>query len=370
MDTSRAILKLLYKSSGWLLRFSFYALPIALFFSISSYLFIDKVLSSYERYLINSYIGIQGRVSVETNDKKLIKGLVEFSQSQKLKYSLKKELKTTVTFLGEIKLPKYAKFIVLDQTYMQQKFNNLHANRETLFVNDVFLNSMGSLDKASFNKLYFNDDKKLFDINGIERVDTGFLSSEPIVFISAYFAKEIFGDIQKEKEVVEYLENSDKSIKTIKQTVKQLAMKYKTLQIKVHDLILDTQDTKEFFEKTSIIQKAISILIFMLSVGIILLSISVSIEFKKNSLKTLQLIGMSSRDLALTISVSIFFMIVIILGLSLLCQSLFENLFLHISGFSDSFFIAQDYTDIYIIIALGMTLFAIAFSTTTYIFKR
>jgi len=370
MNTSKTILKLLYSSSGWLLKFSFFSLPFALFLSISSYLFIENILSSYEKYLVDSYIGVQGRLSVESDDLKLMDDLAVYSQDQKLKYSQKKELKTILTFLGKVKVVKYANFIFLEHSYMKQKFKNQNIKKNTLFVNDVFLNSMGSLDLCSFKKVSFDKGKKEFAIDSIEKIDTGFLNSEPTIFMTLSFGKEIFGELKRDRVTIEFLESSLKKIDMIKKETLLLAKKDKTMNLKINDLILDTKETKEFFHKVSIIENSISLLIFLLSMGIILLSISISIEFKKNSLKTLQLVGMSSRDLAFTISMALFSMVLLTLALSLAVQALYKKLFLKLSGFDASFFMPQQYQEIVTVLLLALVLFFITFYTTKYIFRR
>nr|MBL0708503.1 hypothetical protein [Sulfurimonas sp.] len=142
------------------------------------------------------------------------------------------------------------------------------------------------------------------------------------------------------------------------------------IKSKIYDLLQDTKKTKEFFEKITIIQVGISILLFILSLGVIVLSISVSIEFKKNSLKILQLIGMSRKDLSFTISGTIFLMILLILALSVGSVSLFQSLFLNISNFPNSFFIALDMTNILYITALAFLLLVITYIATKLIFQR
>ncbi|MDA7817983.1 hypothetical protein N9A28_07320 [Sulfurimonas sp.] len=370
MQTSKIILKLLYKSSNWLLKLSFLALPIALLLSMSSYLFISNVLDSYENYLVKSYIGIQGRVSIESKDKKFIDDVVEYSKKEGLTFSTKKELKTSLVFLGDRQIPKYAKFIVLDLEYLKSKFKNLHVKTNTIFVNKTFSNSLGSLDISSFKQCYFDDEENVFDIESILTVDTGFLTSEPVIFVSSEFARNIFGDTKSSMVKVEFLESNEESITKIKDNSEAIAKKNNTMEFKIHDLIEDTKSTREFFEKVSLIQNAISILIFILSMGIILLSISISVEFKKNSLKTLQLIGMSARDLSSTISLSIFSMIMVVLVLCVFMQKIFQSMFLKASGFSNGFFTPLALENIYYIVLLAFILLFINNSITRYVFSR
>jgi hypothetical protein len=370
MNKHKIILKLLYKSSGWLLKLSFLSLPIALFLSISSYLFIDNLLTSYERYLENAYLGIQGRISVETSDKRVINGVKEYAEKNHLLYSIKKEFLTSIVFFNNKKsLSKSAKFIVLNKNYIKEKFHQKNITDNTIFINQIFLKSMGGLNIDKFKKVYFDDKNKTFLIDKYISVDTGFLTSKPIIFMSDKFANKLFGKVKSDKKVIEFLEKDKKVIANIKDKVKQLAKEYATSELKINDLLFDTKVTKEFFKKVTILQNSISFLIFILSLGIIIMSISISIEFKKSSLKILQLIGMSSKELSLTISGVIFLMIISVLGISMLLLRIFQNIFISVSSFKNNFFIPLDYNDVLIILFLGFILSLISFFTTKYIFK-
>lgn len=371
MKTYQTIIKLLYTSSGWLLKFSFLALPVALFLSISSYLFIDSLLSSYERYLVNSYLGVQGRISIESKDKKFIDELKTYASSNNLSHSIKKELTTSVKLVSQNKiLSKSAKFIILDNKYMNDKFKQSNISNNKLFVNQIFTKSMGGIDINSFKQIYFDDKEKVYDIDKFIPIDSGFLNSKPIVFISLDFAKELFGTIKSSKYIIEFMEKENSKIEEIKDNVNILSQKLKTQELKIYDLLLDTKSTKEFFNKVTIVQSGISILIFILSLSIIILSISVSIEFKKNSLKTLQLIGMSSRDLSLTISSVILFMILFVLIVSVVFLGLFQKIFISLVSFSEDFFILFEYSNIFIILLLALFLSIVSFFSTKYIFGK
>ncbi len=371
MNTNKTILKLFYKSSGWLLKFSFWALPIALFFSISSFLFIDNLLSSYEKYLINSYIGAQGRVSIESSNTNLINGLVDFSIKNNLLFSNKKQYKANVVLKStNTQITKYAKFIILNKDYLEKKFKQTSLNNHTIFINTVFLKSMGSLDIKEFSQIYFDDKDRVFSISKIIDIDTGFLGSEPIIYISIPFAKELFGDLKQSKKNIEFLDIDEEKITKIKKVTTELSKKFKVLEYKIYDLLIDTKATKDFFLKVNVIQLGISSLLFILSLGVILLSISVSIEFKKNSLKILQLIGMSKKDLSLTISGTIFSMIIVILVLSVGALEFFQMLFLGISNFHSSFFISLDINNIVYIIVLAIIIFLVTYLSTKIIFQR
>lgn len=351
------------------------ALPVALFVSISAYLFIDNVLGSYEKYLVDSYIGIQGRISIESKDSKLINMLLKDAKAKAKGYksSIKKEIKTNLFFKNDkVKILKYAKFILLDKAYMKQKFHISNFPSHTLFVNDVFINSFGSYDVHSFKTLYFDENNKGYTIKNIIRVKTGFLTSTPLVFLSSEFGDEIFHHHLKQQnkiKTIEYLETNPKHIADIKQTAEQFALKLQTPQYKIHDLIQDTKETREFFKKVSFLQVGISLLIFILSMGIILISVSISIEFRRNSLKILQFLGMSIKELSLTISVSVLSVMTVMLLVSVIMQLFYRKLFFKLSGFGGDFFISTDFTKVGMIFALAFGLCLVVFYVTRAIFS-
>ena len=359
MHTNLVILKLFYKSSNWLLKLSFFALPVALFLSITSFLFINNLLNSYEKYLINSYIGVQGRLSVESKDNKFIQDISKFSNEKHLIFSIKAQYKTNIFFQNSSKtILKFANFYALNKSYLERKFH-IKIDDNTIFVNKVFASSLGSLDIYSFKTLFL-DKKYPFKIK-IKVVDTGFLGSTPMIFITNSFAKHIF-PVSKNLSI-EFLKNYN-----IKDNIKNIAKQDKVLSFKIHDIINDTKDTKAFFEKINLIQTAITLLLTLLSLGIIILSISISIEFKRNSLNVLQLIGMSKRDLGITIFGMIFIMITIVLGFSVVSIDIFRDMFLSITHF-EHFFIPINYTLVGIIFFCGVLLSILSYVSTQIIFK-
>lgn len=318
-------------------------------------------------------MGVQGRLSIESKDKELIMQLSEYAQKERLSHSLKKEFTTAVTLQNDkMKLLKSAKFIVLEKEYLKTKFKMDNISPNTLFVNHIFLKSMGGMDINSFEKIAFDQNKQenLYDIGGFKVVQSGFLSSKPIIFITSEFASKLFGNIKTLTSKIEFLELNQRIIDKIKTQVTIEAKKLKTSELKIHDLLQDTKETREFFEKISIVQNAISSLIFILSMGIIILSISIAVEFKKSSLKTLQLVGMSSNDLANTISGVILITVISILFISTALQSFFQAVFISLISFGETFFIDTDFETILFIILLGSFLSIASFFITKYMFKR
>ncbi len=368
MKTYFVILKLFYTSSHWLLKLSFFFLPIALFFAMSSFLFIDNLLKSYEQYLIGSYIGSQGRISIESKDENFLQKLESFSTEKKLLFSPRKEIKANVVFQSPSKtIVKYAKFIILDQRYLQQKFHK-QGDSNTLYINQVFFKSFGDLDLKDFTIIYV-DKQHRCDISQLVKIDTGFLGNDPLVFITKDFAQKLFTQKQSQKMVIEFLVEDKKKISMLKQYAQQSAAKLKVLEYKVHDILQDTKVTKDFFQTVSIIEVGILGVLALVSIGIVVVSISVSIEFKRNSLKILHLLGMSVKDLSFTLSTTIVSIFLLTFCLSLGMLFVYQDIFLRYSGFSTSFFQPVALENIFMMAFLAVIIFLFVKGMTKYLFK-
>jgi len=337
---------------------------------MSAFLFIDNLLESYETFLVDSYIGSQGRISVQSANKEMLEELKVFSKQKKFDFSKRTEYKANVVFLSPSQsITKYAKFVILDKEYIRIKFKQNALQSHTLFLNEVFVKSMGTQALDSFTSIYYDDPKNIHSISKFIVTDTGFLGNEPIVYIDKIFAKELFGSIDKKFTRVEFLEQNKVNIASIKKKVEQLAKKHKVLEVQIFDLLLDTKSAKAFFEKVKLIQFGITLLIFLLAIGVIVVSVSVSIEFKYSSLKILNLVGMSRQTLSLTLGFTILMMSIFILLLSVAVQSVYQKLFLDISGFSNSFFVAIDSESIMYITLLSLCLGIVTSVSTTIIFR-
>jgi len=368
-ETTRISLKLIYSSSNTLLRLSFLALPLALLLSVSSYLFVENILNSYERFLVKSYIGIQGRLSIHTNDTRLIQDLRKYAQAQNFSYSLKSELKSILVFKGEQNLPKYTKIVSLDLSYMKQKFNYPQAKKHTLFANEVFLRSLGEIDPHSFTSFSFKNEKIIFSIEKIVPVETGFLSSEPIVFMSQSLSSDVFSKLQKTSQTIEFLQADKHSLKRIKTHTDALALEHSTMQLQIKDLIIDTQDTKDFFQKITRIQSLLTLLIFILALGIILLSLSISIAFKKTSLKTLHLLGISIHELSLSLSYCVFCLSLFIISFSYLMQPYYQDIFANFFHFKHTFFLSSSLSGTVLIFSTSIFLTLFTYFSSKKLFR-
>jgi len=370
MQTYSVIVKLLYKSSNWLLRFSFFALPLSLLLSISTYLFIENLLQSYQHYLVQSYIGAQGRLSVDTTSKEMLQALKNYSASKGFVFSLKQERKANVIIkTPQHTLVKYAKFISLNEKYLEKKFA-MQMKENTIFVNKTFARSMGSIGLEKIESFTNEDSNATLKIDKIVVIDTGFLGNEPIIYMNTSMQDYLFGKQVHQRYSMEFMEQFTKNVKQIKQEVDRLAAHYHVLEYKLHDILIDTQKTRDFFHKVKMIEHTITFFLLLLSLGVIVLAIVISIEFKRNSLGVLSLLGMSGRDLSITLALSVFMMFVSMFLLSFVALHWYKKIFLSITEFNNSFFIPLHQSVFFHIGLVAVIMTAIVYGVTYYIFQR
>ena len=369
-NIQKIVLKLFYSSSHWILKLSFFLLPFALLFSLTSFLFLDSVFISYKNYLKSSYLGSLGRLSVESTNKDFINDLPSFSKKENFIYSNRKIYKTNIVFQSENKkIIKYAKFIVLDLKYLNKKFNKNIIKDNTFFINQVFYKSMGSLNIENYKNIFYKEKENAHFLEDIIKIDTGFLGSEPIIYLSESFAKKLFPNIKYLKEEVEFLERNEKNITFIKDNIHKLSSFHKVFTLKINDLIIDSKNTNEFLSKVSYLQYAIFLLIFLLILGVLILSISISLEFKKKSLNILHLLGMSIRDLCLSLSFSIFLIVLAMFIFAIFILPFVQNVFLELTSFPSSFFLKNDLDSLFYIFLLIIVLSISSFFISKFIFE-
>ena len=365
MNKKSIILKLFFTSSSFVLKIAFFALPIALFFAINSYLFIDNILKSYKNYLIESYIGSSGRFSVQTTNQKFIQAISLYAKKQNIPFSKKLQLTSNIIFISPNKnIVKYANLIVLDKNYLQKKFNT----QSTIFINKVMANSFGSIDISKFTSLTI-DKKSFLKINNIKVIDTGFLLNTPTIFISF----EQFDKIYHKKtkiNFIEFLETDDKTINTLKHDIKQLSKKLNILQYHTKDILLDTKEIKEFFNRINLIRVLISFFMLLLSLGVVIVAIAIAIEFKKHSLKIIHTIGVSKNDIGSTLGGIVFIMMIVSLILAIGFVFIQREIFIKILDFNQNFFVSLSIFEVLNIFILSILFFFIIKYISKIIFKE
>lgn len=336
----KTVVRLFLSSTNWILRFAFLALPISLILALTSYLFIDNLLKSYNTYLVDAYVGLHGRLTIESTDKRLITELSLWSDEQQILYSKRDVIPCNLTFVGKKTMLKYARVIVLDKSYLQVKFKDVGSiDAYTLFANQVFTKSLGHKKTEQFDVLFFEDEEHSAPISHLHAIDTGFLTDKPTIFMSKEMADKLFEIRLMRGEQLEFLINDDNQIKKIIHAKDLIAKELGSMEVRVHDLLHETKDSRNFFSKISLVHTGISALILLLSFGIIATSTSITIAFKRRALDTLHLLGISKHELAMIVSSLVFGVFAVSLVFSLLLLPLMQIWFSSVTEYNNNFFI-------------------------------
>jgi ABC-type antimicrobial peptide transport system permease subunit len=229
-------------------------------------------------------------------------------------------------------------------------------------------NSFGSIDISKFTSLTI-DKKSFLKINNIKVIDTGFLLNTPTIFISF----EQFDKIYHKKtkiNFIEFLETDDKTINTLKHDIKQLSKKLNILQYHTKDILLDTKEIKEFFDKINLIRVLISFFMLLLSLGVVIVAIAIAIEFKKHSLKIIHTIGVSKNDIGSTLGGIVFIMMIVSLILAIGFVFIQREIFIKILDFNQNFFVSLSIFEVLNIFILSVLFFFIIKYISKIIFKE
>jgi hypothetical protein len=366
-DAHRVILQLLYRSNHKLLKLSFFLFPVALYISMSSYLFVDTLLKSYEAHLSQSYLGFQGRLSL-SSDAKTIEAIIKHAKAENYIVSPRIDLKRNIVIKSDKDIVKYSKMILLEKAYLEKKFQSVQANH--LYINSVLAQNLGEASVESIKGLFFDDVNATLDIEATTVIDTGFLSSEPIIFLPLERVKKILPDVEKGSlHSVEFYETHNSVVQKIKKELDEIAKQQQSMRISIHDLLLDTKEHREFFHKLDQIKNIIIFFIFAFVLAIVLVSIALLIRFKYLSLKVLHFLGMSHLDLTRTITSMVAFMVIVMTFLAFVSLGLWQELFLMMSHFSQSFFQSVDLMTGILVLVSGLFIVIVTYLFSRFIFK-
>jgi len=336
-----------------MLRLSIMFLPLVMAVSFASIFFINNLAQSYKNYLLQSYIGTQGVLSVNSTDVAYLKALQSAFLEQKIKSSLKKEVRRDVIFkTKEYTLEKKMKFIILEETYLLEKLDAT----QPLVLNKILANILGDTttilikqpDAANFEKL-----------QNLQVIDTGFLSSEPLVFVGKDFFESL-GFHQSSYDSLELSITLDE-MEYAKKLSKQISEEF-SADISFEDILSQHKETEVLFENIRYIELMVLLITSLLSIVILTGALSIIAKIKEKAIMLLRIYGLSTYF----ISWSLTLMSVMILGISiLLALVLFifmKEYFIMTLSLDNGFFLKLDTTVIYIVSAIFLV-----FSSITYL---
>ena len=327
-------------------------LPFIIAISFASLFFINTLSHSYKAYLLESYIGTQGVLTIHSKSNKYLKELQDkFGDSES---SLKKELmRELVISTSQYSLEKKIKIILLEENYLQKKVNY---NNQPIAINKVLANILGNLETLSIQNPFT---KNKIVIEDVRIVDTGFLSSEPLIFMSNSFIKKL-GYQNIVWNSLELDIHLDK-INSAKDRAITLSEKY-GIDIDFKDILSQNHSSQELFGNIRYMEYIVLFITSLLSFIILTGALNIISKIKEKAISLLRIYGLST----LVISVGLTFLSLLILSISIILAyfifKLMKIYFIYSIGVSNEFFLSLDSVVVYIV---GTIL--IIFSTLTYI---
>jgi len=358
-------LKLLYslffKSSNLMLKLSLMFLPIIMAVSLASIFFINNLSGSYKDYLLKSYIGTQGVLNIKSENIEYLKALQTALKKKSIDSSLKKELRRDVIFkTQDYLLEKKVKFVVLQKEYMKEK---LHYNQEAIVINNILKNIFGDISKLSLKQV---KQKTFTHLHTLKTIDTGFLSTEPLVFIGRDFFEKL-GFHFKVYDSLELSITLDQ-IDFCLSIAKELADEYET-GFNYVDILSQHKETELLFQNISYIELIVLIITSILSLIILTGSLTIISQIKQKAITLLRIYGLSTQ----LISLGLTLLSVILLSISLLIAYVlfvFMKLyFIMTLNFDYNFFIPLNTNIIYIVGSILLVFICITYLWAFQTFK-
>jgi ABC-type lipoprotein release transport system permease subunit len=340
---------LFFKASNKTLKISLFLLPIIISFSFASILFINNLSVSYKNYLLKSYIGIQGIVTIRSTDQKYLDSLQNSYNSLNINSSLKLEKILKLTFkIDNFSITKDIKVIVLENRYLKQKFSQF----TNILINNVFKNILGDYRSINIKNIKTN---KYIKLNNLNTMDTGFLTNEPLIFISKDFYKTLgFNSKIFNKLEVDCKINDIKSISSIA---------YKTSEdfgadIDIKDILSSNKKTQMLFDNIKYIEYLLLIITIILSSVILIAALSIISTLKAKAISLLRIYGLSNKLISYSLALLSGILLVVSFCLAFIIFDCLKIYFLDILSLKDSFFLPLGY-DIYRLIFCIILVFTI-----------
>jgi hypothetical protein len=337
MNTLRLLLHVIRQSNSRVMRIVLWSIPVALFIVMSIALFINHLLASYEQHVIDTYLGNEGRLSIES-DAGFLEAIHNLSRQKTWEYSRRYNYNVKVIFSdGAERILKSVEVVILEDDYFKRKFA-LEDDRTAVY-NTVLSKSFGTFDIGKFTTLFAVDFNKTVTLNGYEEMLTGFLSDRPKLFVPLSLAHELVDVKEGVYAKVEYMESDDAVLREIEQHIIALAKTNGAMEVKFFDLLKENATFAGIMEKIRYIELVILLILLTFAAGTIMAAIEVMIYFKKRSLETLHHLGVSGHALAST-----FALLTAVVGAGLIAvsygvQPLLQGLYLEYADFSAAFFV-------------------------------
>jgi len=348
---------LFFKSSNKIFKYSMMFLPIVIAFSFSAILFINNLSYSYKNYLLKSYIGTQGVLSIKANDTNYLKHLQKTLDLDGIVSSLKKELRVYISLkTSDMVLEKRLRFIVLEDKYIKDKFG---LSSKLIVCNKILKNSLGDIKQLYIKK---TEATHYVDISNIKVVDTGFLVSEPLIFVGKSFLDKL-GIELKAFNTLEINTQLDK-IQNITNIALKLSEKY-ACDITTNNVLTHNQQTKEMFDNIEYIEYVVLIITVVLAFIILSGALSIISQIKQKAISLLRIYGLSTNLISTSLTLLSFVLLFLSIFIAYILYIFMKIYFLSRLGLGDDFFLSLNIEVYYIILSIFMV-----FCLVTYVWSN
>ncbi len=298
--------RLLVSSQGKLIKIGLISLPIIIFISITLSLQLNGLLRVNSYHIETAYIGFQGRLSIKASpstlslisrDAKLagFTNLLRRDENRLLNFKLEQRIITK--FIRLQTLP--------DSEYLTRfsQFKGL-TNKNNFVANRIFRRHfMGNM--TLLVGMFSQQPNKFIQIDGLHFIDTGFLSSEAMLYIRESQYESLLHESFSEYNTLEFTNVSEHNITEIKELIAESTKQVFNDQLSIQDLLVDTRESRVFFEQLAKVQWVLICVVLIFAVLTIMTSTGIILAIKKNSFKILELLGLSKQELAIHVSVLI-----------------------------------------------------------------
>jgi len=309
--------RLLLSNSSVLVRIALYVVPVAMLLTIWVSLTLDGLVQVYIKRLELAYAGMQGRLSIEAQPFTINQFKTALTENGYQALPRHEQ-----THLIQLKLKnnqdirKFISLVVFEDEAYEKRFKI--DDQSTLIINQVLAEQLGELVNDVSAIKYYKKNNWL-SYNKAKIIDTGFLTTKAILFISKKQYENTMGQLLKGFTSLEIINNDNADVTGIKEKIDKIARTSSAGSYKINDILLDTADARQQFASLRMTQ--LSLLIIVLSIAAITITYAVKLllVLKMKALSIMNRLGLARYDLSLALisGVTIAFLMMMVAGFAL-----------------------------------------------------
>lgn len=313
------VLRLLSAGEARLIRLCLYAIPVIFCIIFYSFLLGNKVLSYFENYMQESYVGVMGELTINSPSSAYINAL--YVDSLKAGFQVSQKLTHKSLFALQSKhlsLVKGFQVYVYKSDYLKSKFDLTADLDNTLIISSIVAKQL-ALQEHSV-PLFLSDphiNNKL-EIKQLKVVDLGFLTSEPIIMLSAKQYQQLQGKAVNFQQL-EFHQLPPFAKRQIENLAQSRFLQGQYSSYKIIDTKNLSREHEAVFNALHWLAYIIFATLVMLNLLLSVLAVKTLLSAKKSAIHTLQLLGMTWQELW---SYILFAWIVLLLSSYLICSFL------------------------------------------------